>query len=149
MDRTLVLLKPDAVQRGVIGDLLSRIEGRGLKLAAMKLIQIDEALARRHYASHEGKSFFPGLIDFITTGPVVAIVVQGPNAVEAVRTTMGVTNPLEASPGTIRGDFALTIAFNLVHGSDSEESASSEIDLFFTPNEIIDYERDIDRWILE
>ncbi len=149
VERTLVLLKPDAVQRGLIGELISRIEGRGLKLVGTKLIRIDDALARRHYAAHEGKLFFVSLIDFITSGPVVAMVVQGTDAVEAVRNTMGATNPVDATPGTIRGDLAISIGFNLVHGSDSAESAKSEIDLFFTPDEIIDYERDIDDWIVE
>ena len=149
MERTLVLLKPDAVQRGLVGGLISRLEAKGLKLAAMKLIAVDRELANRHYAEHVGKPFFDGLVDFITSSPVVAIVAEGDNAVEAVRRLMGATNPLEAAPGTIRGDLAMTIGMNLVHGSDSLESASREIDLFFQPNEILSYNRDADRWIYE
>ncbi len=148
VNKTLVLLKPDAVERGLIGPLISRIENRGLKIVALKLAKIDEALAQKHYAAHKGKVFFGDLIDFITSGPIVAMVVQGENVVEAVRSTMGATNPIEAPPGTIRGDLAMSIQLNLIHGSDSIESAVSEINLFFNPDEIIEYERDIDQWIV-
>jgi nucleoside-diphosphate kinase len=147
MERTLVLVKPDAVQRGLIGQITSRFEQRGLKLVAMKLIQMDEALAGRHYAVHQGKSFYPGLIDFITSGPVVAMVWEGKNAVATVRNTMGVTKPWEATPGTIRGDFGLTVGRNLVHGSDSVENAAHEVALFFDEGELVSWQRDNERWI--
>jgi nucleoside-diphosphate kinase len=141
MERTLVLVKPDGVQRGLIGVAISRLEARGLKLVAMKMIQIDRDLAGRHYAIHEGKSFFPGLIAYITSAPVVAMVWEGP--------TMGATDPLKASAGTIRGEFAVEIGRNLVHGSDSPENAQTEIALFFAPGEILSYARDHERWITE
>ena len=149
VQRTLVLLKPDVIQRGLAGEIIGRIERRGLQLAAAKLIQIDEALANRHYAEHVGKPFFDGLVDFITSGPVMAMVVEGVNAVEAVRSTMGSTNPQDAAPGTIRGDLAVSIGMNLIHGSDSEESAVREIGLFFSSGELLVYSRDVDRWITE
>ena len=147
MERTLVLAKPDAVQRGLIGQITSRFEQRGLKLVAMKFIQMDEALAGRHYAVHQGKPFYPGLIQFITSGPVVAMVWEGKNAVATVRTTMGVTKPWEATPGTIRGDFGLTMGRNLVHGSDSVENAATEVALFFDDAELVSWQRETERWI--
>ena len=149
MDRTLVLLKPDAVQRGLAGEIINRLERRGLKLAAMKMLLVTEELAHRHYADHVGKPFFAGLVKFITSSPIVAMVIEGENAVDVVRNTMGVTSPSDAAPGTIRGDLALTIGANLIHGSDSAESAIREIGLFFSPDEIIDYTRDVDSWIIE
>ena len=149
MQRTLVLVKPDAVQRGLIGEIVTRLERRGLRFAAMKLMAVSEALAARHYAEHEGKPFYEGLVRFITSSPIVAAVVEGENAVELVRATMGGTDPKDADPGTIRGDLAVSIGQNLVHGSDSPESAAREIDLFFTSDEIVDYTRDVDRWITE
>ena len=149
MGRSLVLLKPDAVQRGLVGDLISRIERRGLKLVAAKLMRVDQELAHRHYAPHVGKPFFEGLIDFITSSPVVAMVVEGERVIEIVRAIMGATDPVEANPGTVRGDFAVSIGPNLIHGSDSPEEAAREIDLFFLPQEVLAYERDIDRWIIE
>ncbi len=149
MQRTLVLIKPDAVQRGLSGEIIARIERRGLKLAAMKLMQVTPDLARRHYAAHVDKPFFNALEKFITSSPLIAIVVEGENAVDVVRTTMGATNPVVATPGTIRGDFGLTIGMNLIHGSDSPESAATELALFFADGEIIDYQRDIDGWIIE
>ncbi len=149
MERTLVLLKPDAVQRGLIGELVSRLENRGMRVAGMKLIAIDRELAGRHYAEHTDKPFFAGLVDFITSSPVVAMVIEGDTAVAVVRGTMGATNPLDAAPGTIRGDLAVSIGMNLMHGSDSLESAGREIALFFEPGEILSYERDFDRWIYE
>ncbi len=149
MQRTLVLIKPDAVQRQLIGPIITRLEGRGLKIVAMKMIQVSQELARRHYAIHEGKPFFEPLIQYITSAPVVALVVQGPNAIEATRNTMGATNPVKATPGTIRADYGLEIGRNLVHGSDGPETATQEIALWFDENEILAYERDIDRWILE
>ena len=149
MPRTLVLLKPDAVQRGLVGELVSRIERRGLRFAAMKLLVMDKELAHRHYAPHVGKPFFEGLVEFITSGPLVAMVIEGENAVEVVRGIIGATNPVDAAPGTIRGDLATSIGLNLVHGSDSPEEAKREIALFFGPEEIESYSRDIDRWIIE
>lgn len=149
MERTLVLIKPDAVQRGLIGAIISRLEARGLLLVAIKLLRVDEALARRHYEAHVNKSFFPGLLKFITSSPIVAMVWQGKNAVDVVRATMGATDPLKAAPGTIRGDWALDIGRNLIHGSDSPESARREIEIFFRPEEIKEYSRDVDPWITE
>ncbi|NLD74570.1 MAG: nucleoside-diphosphate kinase [Chloroflexi bacterium] len=149
MDRTLIIVKPDAVQRGLIGEIIARFEGRGLKIVGMKLMQIDEALARRHYGVHEGKPFFEGLIRYITSAPVVVMVLQGPGAIEAARSTMGATNPVQAAPGTIRADYGLEIGRNLVHGSDGPETARKEIDLFFREEELVDWAREADRWILE
>ncbi len=149
MQRTLVLLKPDAIQRGLVGEIVSRLERRGLRFAAMKLMRVSEDLARRHYAAHVSKPFFPGLVRFITSSPIIAMVVEGENAVELVRATMGATNPQSAAPGTIRGDLAMNIGSNLIHGSDSPEAAEREIGLFFSPGEVLDYKRDVDRWITE
>ena len=149
MQRTLVLLKPDAVQRGLVGDIISRLERRGLKLVAAKLMRVSEALARQHYAEHVGKPFFAGLVDFITSGPIMAMVVEGYDAVALVRATVGLTDPQDAAPGTIRGDLAVSIGRNLVHGADSEESARREIALFFSDDEILEYSRDLERWITE
>ena len=149
MERTLILVKPDAVQRGLIGEVLGRLERRGLRLVALRLTQADEALARRHYAEHEGKPFFAGLVDYITSSPLVAAVFEGPDAVAAARQTMGSTNPVEAAPGTIRGDFALEVGRNLVHGSDGPESAARESALFFGDDAAPSWERDTDRWIFE
>ena len=129
--RTLVLVKPDGVKKGLIGEIISRLEKKGLKIAAMKMLQMDKALARRHYAVHDGKPFFAGLVDFITSGPIVAVVVEGEKSVEVVRKLMGETDPVKAAPGTIRGDYGLDIGENLIHGSDSEENAQVEIALFF------------------
>ena len=149
MERTLVLVKPDAVQRGLAGEIIGRLERRGLKLAGMKLMRVTPELAREHYGAHIGKPFFEGLVAFITSSPLVAIAVEGENAVDVVRATMGATNPADAAPGTIRGDFGLTIGANLIHGSDSAESAAAELALFFGEGEVVDYDRDIDRWIIE
>ena len=149
MERTLVLVKPDGVQRSLIGEVISRLEKRGLKVVAMKLMRVDEGLARRHYGEHAQRPFFPGLVDFITSAPVVAMVWEAENAVEVVRNTMGDTSPASSPMGTIRGDLALDIGRNLVHGSDSLESAQREIGLFFSPEEILEYERSNDAWIKE
>jgi len=149
MERTLIIVKPDAVQRGLIGTVLSRLEARGLRFAGLKLIAVDEALARRHYGEHEGKPFFAGLIDYITASPVVVGVLEGRQAVAVVRATVGATNPVAAAPGTIRGDFGLEIGRNLIHASDSVETAEREVALFFRPEELISYERATDRWIFE
>ena len=148
MERTLVIIKPDAVQRQLIGAVISRLENRGLKIVGMKMLQMGQDLARRHYAIHEGKKFFDSLIRFITSGPVVLMVIEGPRAIETVRNTMGATNPLQATAGTIRADFGLEIEHNLIHGSDGPETAAAEIALFFRADELIDYVREIDRWIL-
>ena len=146
-EQTLVLVKPDAVQRALAGSVISRLEGRGLKIVAMKMLRMSREMASNHYSDHVGKAFFEGLVDFITASPIVAMVLEGPDAVEMVRNTMGATNPLQAQPGTIRGDLAVDIGQNLVHGSDSPESAAKEIALFFSPDEILSYERDVDRWV--
>jgi len=135
-ERTLVLIKPDAVRRRLIGEIIRRIELKGLDIIAIKLMRVDRDLAERHYAEHSEKPFFEGLVSFITSGPIVAMVVEGPKAISAVRALMGATNPLEAQPGTIRGDFGLDLTANLIHGSDSQESAAREIELFFRPEEI-------------
>lgn len=149
MDRTLILVKPDGVQRGLIGKVISRFEARGLRLIAMKMMQMSDDLAARHYGEHEGKDFYEGLVSYITSGPIVAMVWEGKNAVGAARATMGVTKPVEASPGTIRGDFGLDVGRNLVHGSDSEKSAGREIELFFDSEEFVSWQRDGERWIVE
>ena len=149
MERTLVLVKPDGLQRGLIGEVISRLERRGLKLVGLKLMQVDDALARQHYGEHVDRPFFPGLVDFITSAPVVAMAWEAENAVEAVRNTMGQTNPAASPPGTIRGDLALDIGRNLVHGSDSPESAQRELALFFGTAELLDYTRSNDSWIKE
>jgi len=149
MERTLVILKPDAVQRGLIGPILTRLERRGLRFAAMKLMQITPELAARHYAIHKGKPFYEGLIQFITSGPVVVAVIEGRDAISIVRKTMGATNPTQAEPGTIRADFGLEIGRNLVHGSDGPDTAAYEIPLFFAEDEILTYERAVDGWIHE
>jgi nucleoside-diphosphate kinase len=147
--RTLILVKPDGVQRGLIGEIVSRLERRGLKLVALKMIRITPELADRHYAEHKGKPFFDGLVKFITSGPVVAMIWEGREAVTVVRTLMGSTDPLKAAPGTVRGDLALDLGMNLIHGSDSPQRADVEIDLFFKPAEIHDYARTADRWVVE
>ena len=139
MQQTLVLLKPDAVERKLVGEIISRLEKRGLKIAAMKMLWVDEALAKRHYAIHEGKSFFDELVEFIISGPIVAAVFEGKDAVTDVRSVMGATDPADAAPGTIRADLAQDIGHNLIHGSDSEETAGKEIKLFFSKAEILDY----------
>ncbi len=149
MERTLVLMKPDAMQRGLAGEILSRLERRGLRIAALRLFQMDEAMARRHYGEHEGKPFYEGLISYITACPIIAAVLEGSDAVEVVRRTIGATNPAEAEPGTIRGDLALETGRNLIHGSDSPESAKREIALFFREDELHSYARDVDRWLFE
>jgi nucleoside-diphosphate kinase len=145
--RTLIIVKPDAVQRGLAGQILSRFEDKGLRVAALKLMHIDRPLAERHYAVHQGKPFYEGLVRFITSGPVVVGVLEGPNAIEAARNLMGATNPVTAAPGSIRGQYALEIGQNLIHGSDAPDTAEYEIGLYFTPQEILDYRRDIDRWV--
>jgi nucleoside-diphosphate kinase len=147
MEKSLVLIKPDAMQRGLAGEIISRLEKKGLKIVAMKMLHMDKNLAQRHYAIHEGKAFFNDLVSFITSSPVIAIVFQGKNAVEIIRQMMGETDPSKAHRGTIRGDFGIDIGHNLVHGSDSLENASKEIDLFFSAEEIFNYDRELDTWI--
>ena len=147
-ERTLVLIKPDGVQRLLTGRILARYEDRGLKIVGLKLIQVSRDLAERHYAVHRDKPFFGGLVDFITSAPLVAAVLEGPNAIAVVRAMNGATRPHEAAPGSIRGDFALETAQNLVHASDGAETAAGEVDLWFRPEELLSYDRDVDRWVL-
>lgn len=147
-ERTLVLVKPDGVQRQLVGRVLQRYEDRGLKLVGLKLVQVDRALAETHYEVHRERPFFAGLVDFITSSPLVAAVFEGPNAIAVVRAINGATRPHEAAPGTIRGDFAVETAQNLVHASDSPENAAAEVALWFRDSELVSYERDVDRWVL-
>lgn len=140
MEKTFAMIKPDAVQRGLAGTIISRYEAKGLRIAAMKIMQVTDELARQHYAEHVNKPFFPGLLSYITSGPVVALVLEGKNAVAEVRKLNGATNPLEAACGTIRGDFAQEVGRNVVHGSDSVESAAREIAIYFDEKEVLDYE---------
>ncbi len=150
MERSLVILKPDAVQRGLVGPIVGRLEARGLKIVGMKLMQIDDALARRHYAVHEGKGFFAGLIEYIVSGPVLVLVVTGDNAIQLIRNMVGATNPLNAAPGTIRGDFAVSVGRNLIHASDSPENGEYEIGNFFQESELVSsFVRANDPWIYE
>lgn len=148
-ERTLVLVKPDGVQRGLVGEVIRRLEARGLQLVGLKLMHVDADLAGRHYAEHRGKPFFDGLVAFITASPVVAMVWSGPSAVAVVRQTMGATNPAAAAPGTIRGDLAVDIGRNVVHGSDSPERAEQEVELFFSAAELVAWERTAGRWLVE
>ena len=147
MERTLVLLKPDAVQRRLVGRIISRFEDKGLKIVGMKLMQVTQELAERHYAEHREKPFFSELVSFITSSPIVAMVVEGPDAISEVRRLMGKTDPREAAPGTIRGDYGLSITQNLVHGSDSPESAAREIPIFFSEGELLDYSMADEPWL--
>lgn len=149
VERSYVMVKPDGVQRGLVGEVISRLEKRGLKLVGLKMMRISRELAEQHYGEHKGKPFFPGLIDFITAGPVVAMVWEGPRAISIIRSTMGATDPAAAAPGTLRGDFAIDKGMNLVHGSDSPESAEREIGIFFKPEELNQYGREIERWVAE
>lgn len=147
-ERTLVLIKPDGVQRLLTGRIIGRFEERGLKIVGLKLVHVDRTLAERHYAVHREKPFFGGLVEFITSSPLVAMVLEGPNAIAVVRTMVGATRPHEAVPGTIRGDFALETAQNLIHASDSTETAMAELALWFAHGELVEYDREIDRWAL-
>lgn len=149
MEQTLVLVKPDGVQRGLIGEIITRLERRGLKLIGMKFMQVSRELASTHYEAHVGKPFYEGLVNYITSSPIVAMVWEGKDGIQVVRTTMGATNAAAAAPGTIRGDFAVEIGRNLVHGSDGPESASSEVSLFFSPDELVNWQRANDLWIRE
>ncbi len=149
MERTLIIVKPDGVERGLVSEVLGRFEKRGLKLVALKLMQIDRSLAEQHYAEHQGKGFYEDLVGYITSGPVVVSVFEGPSAIDAVRKTVGATKPAEAEPGTIRGDLGITIGRNLVHASDSVESSEKEVKLFFGDGGLISYGRSLDEWIVK
>ena len=149
MERTLVLVKPDGVQRGLIGEVISRLERRGLRLIGAKFIQVNQSLAETHYAIHQGKPFYDGLIRYITSSPVMAMVWEGPNAVAAVRQTMGATRPTEAAPGSVRHDFALEVGRNLTHASDTIENSETEVALWFQPSECVNWDRSVDPWIFE
>src|SRR5262249_32534992 len=147
MQRTLIIFKPDCVQRRMVGSILARFEAKGLRIAALKLIRVDRGLAKRHYAEHEGKPFFEGLLEFITSGPVVVGVLEGNEAIAVVRNMLGATNGAAAAPGTVRGDFSISRQNNLVHGSDSPESAKRELALWFQPSELFDYELAGSEWV--
>jgi nucleoside-diphosphate kinase len=149
LERTLVLVKPDGVQRGLIGEVISRLERRGLRLTAAKFVQVGRPIAEEHYAVHKGKPFYEPLIDYITSAPVMAMVWDGPNAIRAVRQSFGATRPLEAEAGSLRHDFALEVGRNLVHASDSPETSQVEIDLWFNAEELVAWDRAIDPWIFE
>jgi nucleoside-diphosphate kinase len=149
MDRTFVMVKPDGVQRGLVGDIVARFERRGLKIAAMKMLVVSDELAKKHYAEHAAKPFFPNLVGFIRSGPTVAMVVEGKDVVPIVRSMVGATNPANSSPGTIRGDFALDMGRNVIHASDSPDSAKREISLYFNNSEIATYERIDEQWLYE
>ena len=147
LERTLVLVKPDGVQRSLVGTIVGRFEATGMKIVGMKLMHVSEDLAARHYAEHEGKPFYEGLVSYITSAPVVAVCLEGPGAIATTRKLMGATNPSESAPGTIRGDFGVEISRNLVHGSANTEDAAREVGLFFSDQELVDYARSNDIWI--
>lgn len=149
MERSLVLVKPDGVQRGLVGEIIARLERRGLRLAGAKFMQVTAALAEEHYAEHKGKPFYNGLVEYITSAPVMAMAWEGPNAVAAIRQTMGATRPTEAAPGTIRHDFGLEVGRNLTHASDKPETGEREVGLWFKPEELVSWTRDIDKWVFE
>ncbi len=149
MERTLVLVKPDGVERGLVGEVISRLERRGLRLVAARFMQVSKELAETHYAIHKGKPFYEGLISYITSAPIMAMVWEGPNAVAAVRQTMGSTRPTEAAPGTLRHDFALEVGRNLTHASDEPANAEKEVALWFKPQELVTWTRDVDKWVFE
>ena len=149
MERSLVLVKPDGVECGLIGEVIARLERRGLRLVAAKFIQVSKELAETHYAIHKGKPFYEGLIAYITSAPVMAMVWEGPNAIAAIRQTMGATRPTEAAPGSLRHDFALEVGRNLTHASDSVENGKAEVALWFKPAELVNWTREIDRWVFE
>jgi nucleoside-diphosphate kinase len=149
VERSLVLVKPDGVQRALIGEVISRLERRGLRLVAAKFMQVSRELADTHYAIHKGKPFYDGLISYITSAPVMAMVWEGPNAVAAIRQTMGATRPTEAAPGSLRHDFALEVGRNLTHASDTVENGTNEVNLWFRPEELVTWNREVDRWVFE
>jgi nucleoside-diphosphate kinase len=148
LEQTLIIVKPDGVQRGLVGEVLARLERRGLKLAGLRLMQIDRELAERHYAVHQGKPFYEGLVNYITSGPVVVAAIEGPDAIAVVRRVIGSTRSNEAAPGTVRGDFALTVERNIIHASDAPDTARFEVGLYFQPSEVVSYTRDVDRWVI-
>ena len=148
-EQTFVMVKPDGVQRGLAGEIISRLQRKGLQLVALKMMRVDRELAERHYGEHKGKPFYPGLVEFITSGPVIATVWEGDNAVYLVRKLVGATRPNDAEPGSIRGDFAINTGFNIVHASDAKETAEREINLFFNKNEIHEYPLTIKKWLYE
>ena len=148
-EKTLVSVKPDGVQRGLIGDVIGRLEKTGLKIVGIKFIQINDELAGKHYAEHKDKPFFGGLVKFITSSPVVALVLEGNNAISVTRKTMGATNPVDSPPGTIRGDFAIDLGRNIIHGSANDKDAKREVDLFFDKEELCNYSRSNDEWVTE
>jgi nucleoside-diphosphate kinase len=147
MERSFLMIKPDGVQRGLVARIMAAIEGKGYKLVGLKMIKLSSDIAKKHYAEHIGKPFYNSLIKFITSGPVIAMVWQGPDVVQGLRNLMGSTNPLDAQLGSLRGTYGVDISHNVVHGSDSIDSATREIELYFQPNELIEYERDIEKWI--
>ncbi len=149
MERSLVLVKPDGVQRGLIGEVVARLERRGLRLVAAKFMAVSQELAETHYAIHKGKPFYEGLIAYITSAPVMAMVWEGPNAIVAIRQTMGATRPTEAAPGSLRHDFALEVGRNLTHASDTVENGEKEVALWFKPEELVDWTREVDTWVFE
>lgn len=149
MERSLVLVKPDGVQRALIGEVISRLERRGLRLVAAKFMKVSRELADTHYAIHQGKPFYDGLISYITSAPIMAMVWEGPNAVAAIRQTMGATRPTEAAPGSLRHDFALEVGRNLTHASDTVENGANEVALWFRPEELVNWTREVDRWVFE
>jgi nucleoside-diphosphate kinase len=149
VEKTLILVKSDGVQRGLVGEIIGRFERRGLKLAGLKFLQMSQELAENHYAVHKERPFYNSLVEYITSGPVVAMVWQGNDAIAAARATMGATNPVQSAPGTIRGDFGMEIGRNLVHGSDSPENAVKEVNLFFATSELVDWSRSTESWISE
>ncbi len=149
MERTFVIVKPDGVQRGLVGEIIARLERRGLRLAGAKFMAVSQELAETHYGIHKGKPFYDGLIEYITSAPVMAMVWEGPNAVAAVRLTMGATRPTEAAPGSVRHDYGLEVGRNITHASDSVENGKLETELWFKPEELVEWQRDVDRWIFE
>jgi nucleoside-diphosphate kinase len=149
VERSLVLVKPDGVQRALIGEVISRLERRGLRLVAAKFMQVSKELAETHYGIHKGKPFYDGLIEYIISAPVMAMVWEGPNAVAAIRQTMGATRPTEAAPGSLRHDFALEVGRNLTHASDTAENGAGEVELWFKKNELVEWKREVDRWVFE
>lgn len=149
MDKTLVIIKPDGVQRGLVGEIINRLERRGLRLVAMKMQQVSPELAARHYAVHQGKPFYDGLVSYISSSPVVVMAVEGNKVIEAVRQTVGATNPTAAAPGTIRADFGIDIGRNLIHASDGPETAAQELALWFGADEVLNWSRDGERWVYE
>lgn len=148
MERTLIIVKPEGVQRGLVGEVLARFEAKGLKLVGLKLMRISAERAEKHYAEHQGKPFYPGLVRHITSSPVVVGVLEGPSAIAITRAMMGPTNPAAAAPGTIRGDYGLSVGLNIIHGSDGAESAQREIGLFFDASELESYTRATDEWLI-